>query len=164
MFKRTIAVITILAAILCLGGKADAAYTRHTKDDTWLVYMYICGTDLEEGGNATNDITEMEDVDLPPNVKVLIYANGAINWKHGLIERKGPGVYLYHSGGLDKLSSWKADMGKPDTLKKFLKFGEENFKPDHRIIVFWDHGGVNGICYDFAFDNTPKPETPHNLR
>ncbi|MBR4642203.1 MAG: hypothetical protein IKO74_05695 [Selenomonadaceae bacterium] len=163
MFKRTLAAMLILAVTICFGVKVDAADARHTKDDQWLIYMYICGTDLEESGAATNDIFEMQDVDLPPNVKVLIYANGAINWKHGLIERKGPGVYLYHSGGLSKLSSWKADMGKPETLKKFLKFGEENFNIDRRILILWDHGGVNGICYDFAFDNTSKPERFHHL-
>ena len=59
-------------------------------------------------------------------------------------------------------------MGKPDTLKEFLNFGEnifreENFKINHRIIVLWDHGGVNGICYDPVFDDTPKPETKNHL-
>lgn len=166
MFKRTVAVVIALAVAFCLTvSRVDAApeAVRHTKDDDWLVYIYICGTDLEEGGMASNDITEMENVTLPPNVKVLIYANGAIKWSHKWIEKKGPGIYLYDSRGLSKLSSWKADMGKPDTLKKFLKFGEENFKADHRIMVFWDHGGVNGICYDPAFDNTSKPEKPHHL-
>ena len=75
MFKRTIAALTILAAVFCLAVKVDDVdATRHTKDDTWLVYMYICGTDLEEGGMASSDILEMENVDLPRNVKVLIYA------------------------------------------------------------------------------------------
>lgn len=164
MFKRTIAALTILAAVLCLAVKVDAADApRHTKDDSWLIYMYICGTDLEENANASRDIIEMQQVDLPSNVRLLIYANGAINWKHQWIERKGPGIYLCDSRGLNKISSWRADMGKPDTLKKFLKFGEENFKADHRIMVFWDHGGVNGICYDQAFDNTPKPEKFNHL-
>ena len=165
MFKRTIAALTILAAVLCLAVRVDAAdIPRHTKDDTWLVYMYICGTDLEENGQATQSIVEMEQVKLPPNVNVLIYVNGAIRWAHSWIDKKGPGIYLYSSNGLlRKLSSWKADMGSPDTLKKFLKYGEKNFAADHRIMIFWDHGGLNGLCYDDAFDLNPKPEGTHNL-
>ena len=166
MFKRTVAAVIALAVALCLTiCRVDAApeAVRHMKDDNWLVYIYICGTDLEEGGLASQSLEEMRNVSLPPNVNVLIYANGAINWQHELIEKKGPGIYRLYSGGLSKLSSWKADMGKPDTLKKFLKFGEKIFNPDHRIIVFWDHGGVNGLCYDSAFDLTSKPEFQHNL-
>lgn len=120
MFKRTIAALTILAAMLCLAVKVDAAAApRHTKDDSWLIYMYICGTDLEENANASRDIIEMQQVDLPSNVRLLIYANGAINWKHQCIERKGSGIYLCDSRGLNKISSWRADMGKPDI--KFLR-------------------------------------------
>lgn len=165
MFKRTIAVMTILAVMLCLGVKVEATdNVRHTPDDEWLIYWYVCGTDLEEDNSqATTKIQQMEEVQLPPNVKVLIYANGAVNWQHQRIDKKGPGIYLYSSNSLDKLSSWKADMGSSDTLKKFLKFGEENFNPDHRILVFWDHGGVNGLCYDKAFDLNPKPEKEHHL-
>lgn len=46
MFKRTVAAIIILAAMLCLPFKVDAA-PCHTKEDTWLVYWYICGSNLE---------------------------------------------------------------------------------------------------------------------
>ena len=73
MFKRTIAGVMILVATLCFTIKADAAETRHTKDDTWLVYMYICGTDLEENANARCDIIEMQQVDLPSNVRIGVH-------------------------------------------------------------------------------------------
>ena len=43
-------------------------------------------------------------------------------------------------------------MGDPDTLASFLQFGEENFTADHKVIIFWDHGGVSGICYDDSFN------------
>lgn len=38
-------------------------------------------------------------------------------------------------------------MGDPATLAEFLQFGEENYKPDRRIIYFWNHGGLGGVCY-----------------
>ena len=47
-------------------------------------------------------------------------------------------------------------MSDPNTLANFLKYGEENFNPDHRILVFRNHGGLNGICYDDAFQQGAK--------
>ena len=46
-------------------------------DDTWAVYWYLCGSDLEsEDGAATADLEEMLSVDLPKNVKVVIQSGG----------------------------------------------------------------------------------------
>lgn len=158
MFKRTIAAVMILAAILCLAVQVDAAdATRHTKDDTWLVYWYICGADNLEGGGhlATKDIAEIQRVKLPPNVKVLIAAGSTQSWHHPTIKAEGHGIYLYSRNRLEKQIDWNVNpntpdtsMGNPDTLASFLKYGEDNFPADHKIIIFWDHGGLSGICYD----------------
>lgn len=169
MFKRTVAAITILAAMLCLGVKVDAADTRHTKEDTWLVYMYICGTNLEEGkkdangdytewpsNKVTRDIADMQKVKLPPNVKVLLNVNGATEWNHPTFKANGNGIYLYGSKHLEKLTDWNANMGDPATLKAFLEYGEKNFPADHKVLIFWDHGGLNGLCYDSNFSNKAR--------
>lgn len=161
MFKRTIAALTILAAILCLGVRVDAADTRHTKDDTWLVYWYICGADNLEGGGhlATKDVAEIQRVKLPSNVKVLIAAGSTQKWHHPTIKAGGHGIYLYSSNHLEKQIDWNANpnapdtnMGNPDTLASFLRYGEEHFPADHKIIIFWDHGGLSGVCYDDSFN------------
>ena len=42
-------------------------------------------------------------------------------------------------------------MGDPAILKSFLSHGKEfekTFKPDHRILIFWDYGTPNGVCTD----------------
>ena len=164
MFKRMIVAAVALAVAFCMTAGVDAApeAVRHTKDDTWLVYWYVCGTDLEQMASA--DFDEMLKVKLSPNVKVLINANGVFQWKHhSILNDTGNGIYLYDSDGLHKIAAWKADMGEPDTLKKFLKFGEENYTADHRILIFGNHGGLNGLCYDDFFDANPKPEKKHNL-
>ena len=148
MFKRTIAAIMILAATLCPAVKVDAA-ERHKQDDTWLVYWYICGTDLEsDSHSATADIGEMQHVKLPPNVKVLIYAGGTTKWHHPTIKSGGNGIYLYSSNRMEKRAHRNENMGDPNTLASFLKYGEENFPADHKIMIFWNHGGVSGLCYD----------------
>lgn len=167
MFKRTIAAIMILvmilAAVLCLAAKVDAADTRYTKDDTWLVYWYICGADNLEGGDhlATKDIAEIQRVKLPPNVKVLIAAGSTQKWHHPSIKASGHGIYLYNRNRLEKQVDWNANpnnpdtnMGNPNTLASFIKYGEEHFPADHKIIIFWDHGGLSGVCYDENFNTT----------
>lgn len=157
MFKRTIAALTILAAVLCLAVKVDAADApRHTKDDTWLIYWYICGPDNLEGGMnlATKDIAEVQRVKLPSNVKVLIGAGGTNFWHHPTIKSGGDGIYLYSSNRLEKQADWDTstgNMGDPNTLANFLNYGEENFPSDHKIIIFWNHGGQSGVCYDDKF-------------
>ena len=155
MVKRTIAVMMILAATLCLAVKADAADTpRYTKDDTWLIYMYICGTDLEEKSYvSTKNIGEMQHIELPPNVKVLLYASGAKTWHHPKIKDGGDGFYLYSSNRLEKVADFDRNIGDPKTLASFLKYGAENFEADHKVLIFRDHGGVSGICYDSRYDN-----------
>ena len=154
MFKRTIAALTILAAVLCLAVKVDAAdATRHTKDDSWLIYWYICGpNDLEGNAHfATRDIAEMQRVKLPPNIKVLIAAGSTQNWHHPTIAAGGHGIYLYSANRFEKQVDFNENMGNPNTLVAFLRYGEENFPADHRIIIFQNHGGVSGICYDDSF-------------
>lgn len=104
MFKRTIAAIMILAAMLCLAVKVDAA-----KPDKWLIYWYVCGTDIEttriafsngtdlmsddpnalilaepdrNPGDATRCIQEVEAAELSPDVKIFMQAGGTYIWGH----------------------------------------------------------------------------------
>ncbi len=76
------------------------------------------------------------------------------------------GRYLYDGNGLQdlKVVDYPEDgtidphinMGAPETLKDFLKAGqnlERELYPDgnvHRVFVFWDHGSgsLGGVCSD----------------
>lgn len=122
------------------------------KDDTWLVSWYVCGSDLEsEVGAATTDIEELVDVDLPPNVRVLILAGGTESWQNDEFEDGALNLYLYDADGLHRLEDLNdADMGDRKTLEDFLRYGEEHFSADHRALVLWDHGGGSavGVCAD----------------
>lgn len=124
----------------------------YDKDDTWLVSWYVCGSDLESNaGAATMDIAELVDVDLPPNVRVLILAGGTKNWQNDEFADGALNLYLYDADGLHRLEDLDdADMGARKTLADFLRYGEEHFPADHRVFVFWDHGGGSafGVCAD----------------
>lgn len=119
----------------------------YNADDEWLIYWYICGTNLEADGNqATNDINEAIQVKLPSNVKILIQTGTTSKWNHPIVNSNGR--YLYDNSGLRKISDYTANMYEPKTLRDFLKYGDKKYKPDHRILIFWDHGGVAGVCQD----------------
>lgn len=124
----------------------------YNKDDTWLVYWYLCGTDLESNnGAATLDFSELVETNLPPNVKVLIQTGGTVDWKNELVPDGQIARFLYDSEDLHLLQTLPdADMGAESTLEDFLRYGKENFQADHRVFIFWDHGGGSavGICFD----------------
>ncbi|MFC2323197.1 MAG: clostripain-related cysteine peptidase, partial [Tannerella forsythia] len=117
---------------------------------------YICGSDLEsEHGAASADIEEMMETDLPPNVRVLILAGGTQEWQNDAFEHP-LNLYLYDADGLHELKHLPdADMGRAKTLTDFLRYGEENYPADHRVFVFWDHGGGSaaGVCCDERTEN-----------
>lgn len=120
--------------------------------DTWLVEWYLCGTDLEtNGAAASNDIQELLNVKLPANVQVLIQTGGANQWNNNVIQSNAVERYLYTSEGLQRLATLDdADMGDVNTLADFIRYGQENYNVDHRVFIFWDHGGGSavGVCYD----------------
>lgn len=134
------------------GEKALLFANAYRAEDSWLIYWYVCGTDLEsEMGAASLDLAELQQVQLPDNVKVLIQTGGAEKWQNDQVTAGVIGRYLYDKDGLHELEpAPDADMGDKDTLENFLKYGREKFAPDHRVFVFWDHGGGSaaGVCKD----------------
>ena len=51
------------------------------------------------------------------------------------------------------------DMGDPQTLTDFIKWGQDNYAADRYVLVLWDHGG--GALADFggyAAGVVPKPD------
>ena len=136
----------------------SATFTDDYKaDDSWLVYWYLCGTDLETGGGAAStDFQELLNVKLPDNVKVLIQTGGTNQWQNNVVSSGAVERYLYDASGLQRIESLPdADMGDVNTLADFIRYGAEKFTADHRIFVFWDHGGGSaaGVCFDERTQN-----------
>ena len=101
MFKRFIVAVMILTATIFSTVSAESA-----KSDQWLIYWYVCGTDIEttriafkngtdlmtgeiglaepdrEPGDATRCIKEVEKAELSPNVKIFMQAGGTYVWGH----------------------------------------------------------------------------------
>jgi len=124
-------------------------------NDTWAIYLYLCGSDLEtEWGLATEDIYEMLEVQLPDNIIVVIEAGGALEWEYD-IDPDTNSRFLYDKDGfhfIEKIPS--ANMGDPKALEAFLRFCNDNYPADHKVLIFWNHGGgsVAGVMYDERYD------------
>ena len=136
-----------LTAGLLLGSVAQAA-----EPETWAVYWYICGSDLESGlKRASENIRELCSVQLPENVKVIIQTGGAKQWHLEGIPSDALGRYIYDSTGFHEIERLPdASMGSGETLQDFLRFATEKYPADHRVLVLWDHGigSLGGVCLD----------------
>ena len=122
-------------AVLLSAGSALA--------DTWAVYWYVCGSDLERRfGGASADIAEAMKARFGEDVTVVMQTGGTKNWKNQRISAQKIQRYLIRQGRLELLESLpQGDMGRKDTLASFLEFCDENYDADHRVLIVWDHGG-----------------------
>ena len=157
-FANFFLLTALIAAALC-GNNAKVAEAS----DTWVVQWYLCGSDLERRfGSATADLQELLSVNLPPNVKFVIQTGGTAEWQNDTVSNGEIERYLYDDNGFQQLESFDGDMGDVETLSDFIRYGAENFDADHRVFIFWDHGGgsVNGFCKD---ENTGNKLRVNNL-
>lgn len=130
----------------------EASGGSYDPNDTWAVYWYLCGSDLESGnGAATDDLQEMVEVTLPENVTVVIETGGSAQWMNDFVDASVLQRYVYSGDQLELVDEKEqANMGDPATLQDFLSFCEENYPADHKMFLFWDHGGgsVAGAACD----------------
>lgn len=154
IFKRLTAFTLSAALALACFGPVPVASAKTA--ESWAIYMYICGSDLEtEAAQATIDILEMLDVNLPENVTVVMQTGGAAHWWIDELNGELMRRLLYNSKDLYILEGTPyASMGDTDTLEDFLAFCEDNYPADHKALIFWDHGGGSGsgVCFDEVYD------------
>lgn len=154
--KRLTAFLLTTALALSLFAGVAPVNVKATNGETWAIYWYLCGTDLEtEGGAATNDLLEMLDVDLPDNVTVVIQTGGTEEWQNNFIDSEANYRLVYDSEDLYIVGEEPVySMGHSLVLSDFITFCLENYPADHTMLLLWDHGGGSGggICYDELFD------------
>jgi len=130
----------------------------------WTVLLYMCGTDLEsEGGAATNNLLELQDVQYDDNVNFIIQTGGTNTWQNDLINPGYLQRFKSDADGLTLLDQRKlASMGDPSTLSDFLKWGIKSYPADRYMVLFWNHGGgsIAGVEFDevFDYDSLTLPE------
>ncbi len=147
--------LMVLCSVLCLllwGVESRAAYAGVASGGKWVVQIYFCGSNLEsQHGSVTNDMAELTAALPSDNVTFLLETGGTTKWQNDVFQAGEIGRYAYSKDGLKLLQKLPdADMGKGATLADFVKFGQENFPADHRVLIIWNHGGgtVFGACQD----------------
>ena len=169
-----IVLFVLFSFLACMGGEEeDTIGTANTENnfantdknmnfantgDEWAIYWYLCGSDLESGGGfATIDLSELLEVELPKNVKVVIETGGSSVWQNDLMDAEVLQRWVYSSEGLELVDEQPlANMGDADTLADFLSFAKENYPAKKTAVVFWNHGGgsVSGIAFDELYGDS----------
>ena len=136
--------------------------------DAWTILLYMCGADLESGGDygtsyggaATSDIEEILKVSgQPDDVNFVIQTGGAAAWqsKYGISAANNQRYHVANKS-LSKdnnqvYTSYKG-MGEASTLKDFLVWGINTYPADKIGVILWNHGGgLDGVCYDEKKDS-----------
>ena len=158
--KRLISVI--LPILLMLSFEAAGFADNANQNETWAVYMYICGSDLEgNGGDATDNIGELGAYLLPDNVTFVLETGGTVKWHNDLMDPDYIERWVFKAEGEDNYITLLnqqplSSMGFEKTFEDFLKYARKNYPADHTMLIVWDHGGgtVNGACNDENFPNS----------
>jgi len=123
----------------------------------WTVLLYMCGTDLEsQGGAATANLLELEDVSYSDDVNFIIQTGGTSYWQNDLIDPDYLQRYKSDDDGLTLLDEQRlASMGDPSTLSDFLSWGVDNYPADKYMVLFWNHGGgsISGVEFDELYES-----------
>ncbi|MBR5091238.1 MAG: hypothetical protein IK093_17570 [Ruminiclostridium sp.] len=121
--------------------------------DTWTIFVYMCGTDLESSGqgSATSDIVQMLDAQASSNVKFVVQTGGTSVWYNEMFSTNACERYVVQNNDINLVDSVKlANMGSSSTLSDFLNWGVKEYPAEKMGVVFWDHGGgsISGVCFD----------------
>ena len=135
----------------------DEDFSVHPRKGMTLM-VYLCGSDLEDQGNASRDIAEMLASGFDrTELNVLILAGGALTWQDESIPDRSSGIYELAGDVLRPLTQQRSacNMGDPATLSGFINYACAAFPADAYALILWDHGGgsMNGLCHDALFNN-----------
>ena len=133
-------------------ARAAKKSTPMGDEDTWTIFIYLCGTDLE--GNiaaASGDVVQMCQAEASDNVRFVFQTGGTEQWQNEVFSTEACERYVVQNNDVTLVDSAPlTNMGDPATLESFLEWGIENYPAGKMGFVFWDHGGgsITGACVD----------------
>lgn len=148
---------------LAVNANGDLEITRNElgnvpmgKEDSWTIFLYICGSDLESGcGAATTDIEEILEASYNENVNIVIQTGGAYEWQNYGIDANKIQRYIAKENNIELIESLpNASMAEASTLEDFISWGTANYAAEHMGVIYWNHGGgsIYGACSDEIYD------------
>lgn len=119
--------------------------------------IYLCGSDLEDQGAASQDLIEIARSGFDASeLNVIIMAGGSRRWRQTFIPDGTTGIYrLVNDRAYTLFNDGTAhNMGAPGTLASFIDYAYEQFPAREYALIMWDHGGgsLSGLCHDVNFD------------
>ena len=127
------------------------------KKDTWTIFLYLCGTDLERRFySASDDLLELCAADSSENVRFVIQTGASEEWLYDEISPDKCQRWIIENGNIKLVDSKsRANMGEPDTLADFLSWGVKNYPAEKMGVTLWDHGSgcIRGACFDELSDD-----------
>ena len=128
--------------------------------DTWTVFVYLCGSDLESrrffGGMGTDDLKEMCAATASDSVRFVVETGGSKYWHNKKIDKRAMCRFVVEKGKLKAVDDVdRSSMGDTKTVVDFLSWGVQNYPAEKMGVIFWDHGGgsVSGVCFDELADD-----------
>jgi len=151
--KRTIGILT---AILLVFSAVWGAALAENGGDTWSVFLYLCGSDLEsEDGAATANIGELLWATPSDKVNFVFETGGSKAWTLDGVDTDRLQRWAVTEDGYTLADEQPlASMGAAQTLGDFLSWGVANYPADKYMVLLWNHGGgsVGGVEADELFD------------
>lgn len=93
-------------------------------------------------GAASADIDEMTSGVWSDNISIVIQTGGATRWSNNRVNPNRTQRFAYQGGQLREVSDMAlVPSSVPETLADFIRFCEEEYPADHRMLVLWNHGG-----------------------
>ncbi len=134
-------------------SRAAKKDTSMGEADTWTIFVYLCGTDLESSGqgSATSDLQQMLSAEKSDNVKFVIQTGGTSQWINDYFSTEACERWVVQNGDMEKVDTVDlSNMGAAETLSGFLDWGVQNYPAAKMGLIFWDHGGgsISGVCVD----------------
>lgn len=101
-------------------------------------------------GNATYNLRQMLNADLGDQIKIVIQTGGARRWEDVRINPNRSQRFLIDGNGMQEVYNGNlVNMADKDTLADFLTYCRKNYRADHEVVVFWNHGGgISGYGLD----------------
>ena len=157
--------VCVLIAISFLLAELPAE-SPSEKIAEWTIGIYMCGTDLEsESGQATHNIMQILEADIPENVTILLLTGCTRAWNpkgfssDGYIEPSSEVTQLWKIDNegmhLIKDTGKQLNMGNPETLVYLLETMITEYPAKRVMLEIWGHGSgpLGRVAYDgFTLD------------
>jgi hypothetical protein len=119
-------------------ARPAAKNTKMGEKDTWTIFVYMCGTDLETNiAAATGDIQQMLEAKGSDKVKFVIQTGGTKTWNNEMFHADKAERYVVTNQDITNVGTEKlVSMGNADNLKNFLKWGVASYPADKMGVIF----------------------------